>query len=39
MGCIRVDKMVDYLGEPLRKTLKVTPLTLALSNTRMNLHM
>jgi non-SMC mitotic condensation complex subunit 1 len=22
MGCIRVDKMVDYLGEPLRKTLK-----------------
>ena len=23
MGCIRVDKMVDYLGEPLRKTLKV----------------
>jgi AP-1 complex subunit beta-1 len=21
MGCIRVDKMVDYLGEPLRKTL------------------
>ena len=24
MGCIRVDKMVDYLGEPLRKCLKVT---------------
>jgi AP-1 complex subunit beta-1 len=23
MGCIRVDKIVDYLGEPLRKTLKV----------------
>jgi len=22
MGCIRVDKMVDYLGEPLRKTLR-----------------
>ncbi|KAF2862255.1 Adaptor protein complex beta subunit [Piedraia hortae CBS 480.64] len=22
MGCIRVDKMVDYIGEPLRKTLK-----------------
>lgn len=22
MGCIRVDKMVDYLSEPLRKTLK-----------------
>jgi AP-1 complex subunit beta-1 len=22
MGCIRVDKIVDYLGEPLRKTLK-----------------
>ncbi|KAE8548687.1 hypothetical protein EYB25_009068 [Talaromyces marneffei] len=22
MGCIRVDKMVDYMGEPLRKTLK-----------------
>lgn len=22
MGCIRVDKMVDYLGEPLRKCLK-----------------
>ena len=26
MGCIRVDKMVDYLGEPLRKCLKVMPL-------------
>jgi len=25
MGCIRVDKMVDYLGEPLRKCLKVPP--------------
>ena len=25
MGCIRVDKMVDYLGEPLRKTLKACP--------------
>ncbi|KAF3912327.1 hypothetical protein AA313_de0205589 [Arthrobotrys entomopaga] len=23
MGCIRVDKMVDYMEEPLRKTLKV----------------
>jgi AP-1 complex subunit beta-1 len=25
MGCIRVDKIIDYLGEPLRKTLKVAP--------------
>lgn len=23
MGCIRVDKIVDYMEEPLRKTLKV----------------
>lgn len=23
MGCIRVDKIVEYLEEPLRKTLKV----------------
>jgi AP-1 complex subunit beta-1 len=22
MGCIRVDKIIDYLSEPLRKTLK-----------------
>ena len=22
MGCIRVDKMVDYMEEPLRKTLR-----------------
>ena len=31
MGCIRVDKMVDYLGEPLRKTLKVLS-ALSISN-------
>ena len=26
MGCIRVDKITEYLCEPLRKCLKVTPL-------------
>lgn len=40
MGCIRVDKMVDYLGEPLRKTLKVLQTrSLSVAYARMNLHM